>query len=114
MTNELAKKFLPYLFLFAGIIVLFAGLAALYPEADSAGDSLSASSLCSTNGCYYNVSRTTACTANNVTYLDTTPCTNSSGEDGFPLNSLLVGGGVIFLILAAVVIGYIIKHHAKQ
>lgn len=69
------KGIMAIFFVFIGIIVLFKGVAAEYPDAADAGDDLNAS--------------------------------------GFPLGSLFVGGGVVFLILAAVMIGAIIKDATK-
>jgi len=105
--NDLHKN--KYVGIFVGIIVLFSIIAVLYPEAESAGNSLNDSNMCSEAGCFYNSSRTVECTANNVTAGDTTLCTTGYGAEGFPLSGLFAGGGVLFVIIAAGMLFVVIK-----
>ena len=92
-------------------IVGFSLFAALYPEAADAGDGVGEEGLCENNACFYNVSRTGGalgafvCTPNNETPQDNTTCTaDGYVSGGFPLASLFAGGGVMFLVLAAVIL----------
>lgn len=99
-----------YAAIFVGVVVLFTALAELYPEAASAGDQLNESNMCSSAGCFYNASRTSIpCTANNLTSADTTTCSTAYGSTGFPLSGLFAGAGVLFVILAAGVLIFVIK-----
>ena len=98
-----------YIGIFIGIVVLFSVIAVLYPEASDAGDSLSDESMCGEAGCFFNDSRTIECTSSNVTAGDTTVCATGYGANGFPLAGLFAGGGVVFLVLAAGLIYFIIK-----
>lgn len=89
-------------------IVGFTLLAALYPEASSAGDSLNATNDCVNRGCYYNTSGLfdEDCYTNsnsNVT------CASGGGNSGLPLGGLFASGGVLFIVISAVVLLYYLK-----
>ena len=94
--------------IFIGIIVLFTATASIYDDASDAGDQLNASNLCAEASCFYNGSRTVACTQTNTTPADTTVCASSYSE-GFPLAGLFGAGGVVFLLLAVGILFYVIK-----
>ena len=51
-----------YGMIFILVVVGFSLLAALYPEASSAGDSVGDEGMCEDNSCFYNSSRTIMCT----------------------------------------------------
>ena len=107
----ISKKIAPMIALFIGVVILFSAIAALYPEAADAGDQLNASNQCSKASCFYNDSRTAVCTTVNTTPDDTTAC-RGSGDVGVPLGSLFAGGGIVFLLLAAVLL-YLVLRKAK-
>jgi len=93
------------------VIVLFAAYTAIYPTAAEAGDAMNDSNQCSDASCFYNASRSIACTANNVTAGDTASCTTANS---IPLSGLFSGTGVLFIIIAAalmigIVLGFIRK-----
>ena len=86
-----------------GIILLFTIVGELMPEAMDAGDSLNDSNMCVSAGCVYNAS-SAVCqrTANFSQGL----CATSTG---IPLNGLLAGGGIVFIIAMAFVLLKAIK-----
>ena len=100
-----------YLFLFVGVVVLFSSIAAIYPTAATSGDNLAPEGMCTSNGCFYNASRTTFDCSTNDTSPDSTIECGASGyvRDGLPLGGLFVGGGVIFIIIAALLLKSVIK-----
>ena len=96
---DLFKK---YGMIFILVIVGFSLVAALYPEATAATDSVNASNMCASASCFYNASRTTdACTTTNTTPDDTTLCASAGQGAAFPLSGLVAGGGVLFIVIAA-------------
>jgi len=107
MANEALAK---YGMIFILVIVGFSLFAALYPEAADAGTGLGDEGMCENNACFYNSSRTTDCTNSNETAQDTTACTASGYvTGGFPLGNLFVGGGVLFVVIAAAILMFYIK-----
>ena len=88
------------------LVVLFQLYASLVPTAQIAGDGLGDEALCGDVSCFYNSSRDTACTANNVTTGDTTACTT---VNSVPLGSLFAGTGVIFIIIMAALVIIVTK-----
>lgn len=95
------------------LIVIIVGMslfAALYPEASEAGDSIGDEGMCENNACFYNASRTLACTANNETPADTTACAAAGyATGGFPLAGLAASGGVLFIVIAASILWVYLK-----
>ena len=91
--------------IFILVIVGLSLVAALYPEASDATDSVSDEGMCTAaTSCFYNATRGTVftCTANNLTPQDTTVCADPGyANGGFPLSGLVAGGGVLFIVLAA-------------
>ena len=99
-----------YGMIFILVIVGFSLFAALYPTASDAGTGLGDEGMCENNGCFYNSSRTVDCTNSNETSDDAVACTDSGYvTGGFPLGSLFVGGGVLFVVLAASILMLYIK-----
>ena len=105
-TNAIVK----YGMIFILVIVGFSLFAALYEPAADAGDRLGDEGMCSNAACFFNDSRTVTCTNDNTTADDTTGCTASNYyPGGFPLSGLFIGGGLIFLVLAASILMLYIK-----
>ena len=99
-----------YGMIFILVIVGFSLFAAIYPTASDAGDRLGDEGMCGNAACFFNDSRTVTCTNDNTTAADTTGCTASNYyPGGFPLGQLFVGGGVLFLVLAASILMLYIK-----
>ena len=83
-----------------GLLILFSIASALLPEAQSAGDGLSDTNLCNNNGCFYNATQATPCTASAGDQATACP----QGTSSFPLSSLFSGTGVLFLIISAALV----------
>lgn len=98
-----------FVFGFLGIIVLISIIAGLYNTSNT--DALTPANLCGTQSCFYNASRTQACTTHNVTAEDTTACT--AGES-FPLSTIFTSGGALWVLVAAVLVLGIVMYYFKK
>jgi hypothetical protein len=104
---ELKSKIIAGATIVLGVIIVFSVLASMMPVAQTSGDSLSDSSLCSAAGCFYNSTRSNSCSISNVTGSDLTRCATATSV---PLSGLFSGTGIIFIIIMASMIILIIRH----
>jgi len=86
------------------IMILFKVYTAIVPEAQDAGNELNASNQCEAVGCGWNQTAG-ACRTNATGSILT--CPRNYGE--VPLNSLFASAGVVFFIVMAALVVWIIK-----
>ena len=88
------------------ILVLFTAYSTIVPDAGDAGDELGDEARCGDVGCFWNDSRATDCTANNLTAGDTTACASNYEV---PLSGLFSSSGIVFIIIMAMLLIVIVK-----
>lgn len=99
-TASIEKKAMPIILTLIIIVILFKAYAAIIPEAQTAGDSISDSEICSDGGGYYNLSGP----IDGITCYNETPHNvNSSAVDVnyIPLSGIFSSTGVIFALIMA-------------
>jgi len=96
------------------IVILFQVYAAVVPTAQEQGDAIGDESICEGASCFYNSSRTIACTANNETGDDTDVCADSAAANGIPLSGLFSGSGVVFIVVMAMLLVMVVGSLLKR
>ena len=91
---EMIKKILLGI-VFLIMVVTIIGATAV--NVDNSTEAMTIDARCTAGGCFWNDSRTTDCTANNVTGGDSTACTTAHSNTVYPLEGLFNSGGVIIL-----------------
>ena len=88
------------------IVVLFTAYANIVPTAQDAGDSLNASEVCASNGCFYDQTGNTC----NVSDGSTTLCAR---PNVIPFAGLFSGTGITFVIIMASLIILVVRQYMK-
>ena len=87
------------------LVVLFSAYAAIVPEAQTAGDSMGDSDVCTAAACTYNASGSPSTCQWNTT--NTSECPND--YDYIPLSGLFSGTGVVFVVVMAALLVLVVK-----
>lgn len=92
------------------LVVLFSAYAAIIPEAQTGGDDMGDSAVCTAAACTYNASGSPSTCQWNTT--NTSECPND--YDYIPLSNLFAGTGVVFVVVMAALLVLVVRSFLKK